>query len=284
MDIIPLIRSASIIMIPLLFAATGGLFTSLCGKLNIALEGLLLAGAFFALTAFHYTGSIAASLAAAVLSSVILSALHVFAVFKLRANVFVSGLAINLLSSGLCVILQDRIFNSRGLVTIGNISINHYGFIILILVLLVFCRIIIYKTPFGYYLRASTAETSNDKNSEALISLGLKPQLYQICAFFICAFFCGIGGAFLSLNLGAFIPGMSAGKGWIALVIIFMGGKKPQGVLAAAFILSLIEAFSLRAQGFWKIPADFLLAFPYLCTLIAMIVASIFNRRLQKNR
>ncbi|MDR1836937.1 MAG: ABC transporter permease, partial [Treponema sp.] len=90
----------------------------------------------------------------------------------------------------------------------------------------------------------------------------------------VSGFFCGIGGSFLSLNLGAFVPGMSAGKGWIALVVIFLGGRKPLGVLAAAFAFAVADAFSNYAQGLWRLPADFILAFPYVCTLIAMVVVS----------
>jgi simple sugar transport system permease protein len=136
--------------------------------------------------------------------------------------------------------------------------------------------LVIYKTPFGFRLRAC------DKESEALISLGINPGFYQICAILISGVFCAVGGSFLSLNLGAFVPGMSAGKGWIALVVIFLGGRKPQGILAAAFVFGLAEAFSIYAQGFWNIPADFILAFPYICTLIAMIAVSASTPQAQK--
>jgi ABC-type uncharacterized transport system permease subunit len=69
---------------------------------------------------------------------------------------------------------------------------------------------------------------------------------------------------------------MSAGKGWIALVVIFLGARKPQGVLAAAFVFAAAESFSNHAQGFWNLPAGCILAFPYLCTLIALILVSVF--------
>jgi simple sugar transport system permease protein len=259
-------------MTPLLFAAAGGLFPVLAGTLNIALDGMLLAGAFSSLAVFYHTGSITAAVTAAALSGAALSALHAFTTFKLRANLFITGLAVNLLSSGLCVVLSDRLFNTRGVIASQNIRglLNWYLFFGLFLLLVSWLAI--YKTPFGFRLRAC------EKNSDALISLGINPLFYQTAAFLISGFFAGLGGSFLSLNLGVFVPGMSAGKGWISLVIIFLGGRKPHGIIAAAFIFALADAFSNYAQGLWDIPADFILAFPYVCTLVAMIAASVFRR------
>jgi len=265
-------------MIPIFFAATGGLFPALAGTLNIALEGLLLAGAFSSLTVFYFSGNIAVSVLAAVITSVTLSLLHSFAAFKLRANLFISGLAVNLFSSGLCIVLSEKIFKTKGVISNTLYSINKVQnllvwYIFLGLLLLLITWLSIYKTPFGYRLRAC------DKNTDALLSLGIKPVFYQSSAILISGFFCGIGGSFLSLNLGAYVPGMSAGKGWIALAVIFLGARKPLGILAAAFVFALAESFSNYAQGFLGIPVDFILAFPYIFTLTAMLCVSIVSRQ-----
>jgi simple sugar transport system permease protein len=256
--------------------------------LNIAREGLLLTGAFFSITAMYYTGSIAAGIASAILASLALSALIAFTTLKLRSNVFITGLAANLLATGITVILSQRLFNTRGVVVlhdmtkmpiihipliknipvIGELLSGHTLYVYASWLLLLAAWIVISKTPFGYHIKAC------GKNSKALASLGIKPESYRFAVFLISGIYCGIGGSFLSLNLGAFVPNMSAGKGWIALVIIFLGGRKPQGLLAAAFIFGLAEAFSNYAQGLFNIPADFILAMPYLFTLLAMILAS----------
>jgi len=269
MTILPVLKSTLNLMIPIFFAAFGGLFPALAGTLNIALEGLLLSGAFCSLAVFHFSGSVIFAILSAIISATILSALHSLAVFKLRADLFISGLAINLFSSGLCVILSDKLFGTKGVITVNNSGGLLMLYAVLAICLLVISHLAIYKTPFGYRLRAC------EKNTDALISLGIKPAFYQTSAFLISGFFCGIGGSFLSLNLGAFVPGMSAGKGWIALAVIFLGVKKPIGLLAAAFVFALAECFSNYAQGFWNIPAGFILAFPYICTLIAMIAVSV---------
>jgi simple sugar transport system permease protein len=271
--ILPVLKSALTIMIPVLFAAAGGLFPALAGTLNIALEGLLLIGAFTAITVFYFTGSIALSITAAAMAAISLSALHAFSAFKLRANEFISGLAVNLLSAGLCIVLSDKIFNTRGVVNAypaaSRIISSADGYLFFALVLLVITAVVIYKTPFGYRLRAC------DKSEEALVSLGIKTGFYKSTALLISGFLCGLGGSFLSLNLGAFVPGMSAGKGWIALVVIFLGRRNPFGLLAASLVFAIAESFSNYAQGFWKVPADFILAFPYIITLIAIIIVSI---------
>ena len=271
-SVISFFRSVVTIMIPVFFASAGGLFPALAGTLNIALEGLLLAGAFSSLAVFYFTGSISAAIVSAIIAAAALSALHAFAAFKLRANLFISGLAINLLSSGLCVVLSDKIFNTKGVVAstvIPDSAELLWRYAVIGLFLLFISWLVIYKTPFGYRLRAC------DKNSKALESLGISPSFYQLTAILISGFFCGIGGSFLSLNLGAFVPGISAGKGWIALAVIFFGMRKPIGIFAASFVFALAEAFSNYAQGFWNFSADFLLAFPYICTLLVMIIVSV---------
>ena len=292
-NILPALHSAITIMTPLLYAATGGLFTELAGMLNIALEGMLLIGAFSAIVAVYYTGSFSIALALTILVSLALSSLLVITILKLRSNIFIAGLAANLLASGLTVVLSQYFFNTRGVIVlhrinhlkniavplvknipvIGELFSGHCMFVYVSWLLLLFSWIIIFKTSFGYRLRAC------DNHSTALISLGIRPNTYRCAALLFSGVYCGIGGAFLSLNLGAFVPNMTAGKGWIALVVIFLGGRTPLGLLAAAFIFGLADAFSNYAQGFHHIPADFLLAMPYLLTFAAMVIVSVLTKR-----
>jgi simple sugar transport system permease protein len=293
---IPILHSAVTIMTPLLLAATGGLFTELAGMLNISLEGLLLTGAFAAIVCTHYTGSILVGILAAIASAMILASLMGIVTLKLKSNVFIAGLAANLFASGAIVVLSFRLFATRGVVVpenmprlktvvipaianipvIGDIFSGHTWYVYASWLLLILCALVLYRTPFGFRLRACEA------HSPALISLGLKPGTYQFTAFLISGFTCGIAGSLLSLNLAAFVPNISAGKGWIALVVIFLGNRKPAGLLIAAFIFGLAEAFSNYAQGILNVPADFILAIPYIFTLIVMVGVSMYTKR--KNR
>jgi simple sugar transport system permease protein len=289
----PLLRSAVNIMTPILFAALGGLFTELSGMLNIALEGLLLTGAFAAAAAAYYTGSLAGGVIAGILSSTLLSCLLAVVILKLRANVFVAGLAVNLLAGGLSVVLSFHLFGKRGVVNLPDLpplpaphltSIpvlaelfsEQSPYVYTALLLLAISAVILRQTPFGFHLR------SCDGHAGTLVSLGLNPDRYRFCAYLISGLCCGIGGSSLSLGLGAFVPNISAGKGWIALVVIFLGNRKPLGLLGAAFIFGLAEAFSNYAQGIFHISADFILAIPNIFTLLVMIGMSVYTARRER--
>ncbi|MDR2375517.1 MAG: ABC transporter permease [Treponema sp.] len=289
----PLLHSAVNIMTPILFAGMGGLFTELSGMLNIALEGLLLTGAFAAAAGAYYTGSLAGGIAAGILGSTVLSCLLGVVILKLRANVFVAGLAVNLLAGGLSVVLSFHLFGKRGVVNLPGLSplpalrltsipvladlvSDHSPYVYASLLVLVMGAVILYQTPFGFRLR------SCDGHADALVSLGLNPDSYRFAAYLISGFCCGIGGSSLSLGLGAFVPNISAGKGWIALVVIFLGNRKPLGLLGAAFVFGLAEAFSNYAQGIFRISADFILAIPNIFTLLVMIGISVYTGRRER--
>ena len=90
-------------------------------------------------------------------------------------------------------------------------------------------------------------------------------------AILVSGFTCGAAGSMLTLNLQAFVPNITSGRGWIALVVIYLGNKTPLGILIASFVFGLAESLSNYAQGFMRIPADFILAFPYIVTVVAMV-------------
>ncbi len=291
-----LIVSAISIMTPLLLASTGGLFTELTGMLNIAIEGLMLVGAFASIVALHFTHNLFLGLLIGVGSAMLLAAVIASITLYLKANVFITGLAANLFASGITVVLSFHIFANKGVVNfpelppiptffdkgvdsipiLGPILFGHTFFTYLSVLLLFLAYIVLYRTPFGLRLRATGLYP------KSLLSIGLSPKRYQFIAFLISGFFSAIAGAMLSVNLGAFVPNITSGKGWVALVVIFLGQKRPVGLLIASFIFGFSEAFSNYAQGLWHIPSDFILAIPYIFTLIAIILYSIYDYNKQK--
>ena len=114
--VLSLVHNAVGIMTPFLLAATGGLYTELAGMLNIALEGLMLVGAFFAVVFAGLTGSLALGVALGIASSMLAALLFGLVTLKLKANVFIAGLATNLLASGLTVVLAFQLFKNKGVV------------------------------------------------------------------------------------------------------------------------------------------------------------------------
>lgn len=293
MNIGNILHSAVPIMTPLLLAASGGLFCELAGKLNIGLEGLLLIGAFFGIITADLTGSLIAGLAAAAASAMLISLLMAWIVIRLKANLFITGMAINMLASGLTTVLAFRWFGNKGVISfpdvpaltpitipgieriplLGPLLSGHNQYTLFSLLVVLFIEILLKKTTFGMHLRCCGI------NAKALRSVGISPTRYQYAAFILCGCLCGIAGASLSQNIQAWVPNISSGRGWIALVIIFLGFRKPGGILAATFLFGLSEAVSNALQGILNIPADYILSIPYLIALAAIILFSIISKK-----
>jgi len=272
-----MINSILLISTPILLAALGGLFTELSGVLNIALEGLMLTGAFFAILITGVTGSITLGIVAAIISSTGLAYLFGFITLKFKANIFITGLAANLFAMGMINYLSEIIFNTKGVIRFSdNPKLSTIAgsnlFVFAGLLSTAAVAWIIYKTIFGLRVRAS------GYNSAVLKVKGVNPYSIQIKSILLSGAFSGLGGAALSLNLGVFVPNMTAGRGWIALVAIYLGRKHPLGIFITCLIFAGGEYFSNAAQGFFQIPSDLLLGFPYLITLAGMIIFSILKR------
>jgi len=289
----PVLHNAVDIMTPLLFAALGGLVTEMAGMLNIALEGLILLGAFFSILFSSLTGSLVMGVLLGTLMTMIVALIFGATTIFLKANVFITGLATNLMATGLTAVLSHHIFANKGVVTfpglgeppvftievlegipiLGDIFLGHSLFTYLSWIFLVLTLIMIYATPFGFRLRGAGS------NPEAIRSLGLHPRRYQLFAFLFSGFACALAGAGLSLNIGAYVPNISAGRGWTALVILYLGSKTPWGILGAALFFAFADSFSNWAQGVFQIPGDYILAMPYIITVAVMVMASIFRYR-----
>jgi len=282
-----ILGAAGAAMAPLLYASLGGLLAELSGLLNIALEGLILIGAFAAAAAAGASRSLLVGLAAGAAASTLLAALFGLATLKGKANEFIAGLAANLLASGLAVLLSSRLYGTKGLLSFDIPSIPRLELASLaklpILGELLFGQdalsygswlaaflawLLVAKSPLGLRLRAAGS------NPKALAALGLSPERYRLAAILLSGLGCGLAGACLSLRLSAYVPGISSGRGWIALVAIYLGGRRPLGVLAACFLFAAADGFANYAQGFLEAPADFILALPYLLTLIALVAGA----------
>ena len=295
-NFVPILAGAIAAMTPLLFAALGGLFTELTGMLNIALEGLIALGAFFGIIGASVTGNLAAGVAVGMIASMAAALLYGEITLRLKANEFITGLATNLLAAGLTVVLSQQLFNTKGVVpfelphlpviTVALAGIPVLGPAIFgqnVLTQLSWLTaflswVLIRRTPFGMRLRATGS------NPKAVVALGLKPTRYRLAAILLSGAACGLAGSYLSLNLSAYVPNISSGRGWIALVAIYLGGRKATGILGACFVFALAESYSNYAQGVFRMPSDFILAIPYAATLIALVVGSIAARGAKRER
>jgi simple sugar transport system permease protein len=270
---------------PIVLAASGGLLTEVSGWLNIGLEGTILSGAFFAVVISSTTGSILLGTLASIIVSIILSSLIYFAVRFLKANLFVVGIAVNLLSVGLTVVLTDVWFSSKGTIVFGGsprpaaLSIdvldgtvfgwlNGLGFFDLIAFATPFALFYLFKkTVVGVKLRACGYD------DESAFYSGVRVDQMRFIAYIGSGVFTGLAGSALSIPLGAFVSNMSGGRGWLALVAVIMGRKNPLLVVVSAVMLGFVTELSIFLQVSTEISPKLLLSLPYFASLAILAIS-----------
>ena len=180
---------------PLILAALGGLFSERSGVINIALEGLLLAGAFTAASVTWYAGSPLVGLASAIIAGAAIAMIHAVACIRYRADQVVSGTAINILLTGVPALLSGAFFLSSG----STPQVPKENLIPVVPVLIAFLLVpvswyVLYRTPFGLRLRAV------GENPEAADAAGVSVKRMRYTAVLISGALAGIGGAYLSIG------------------------------------------------------------------------------------
>lgn len=277
--------SASLrLSVPLAFAALGGLFSERSGVLNIALEGMLISGAFASAAGAVFTGNVWVGMLLAITVGGIVGLLHAYLCVTLRVDQLVSGLAINLTAAGLTSFWSRILFNSGqaqqlpGIQTIGipglqNIPIvgslffNQDPLIYLLFLLVPFTTYLLFRTSLGLSLRAV------GEYPRAADTAGVSVTLVRYAAVIISGCLAGLGGAYLALvHVKFFAEGMSAGKGFIALAALIFGRWHPVSTAFACLLFGATEALQLRIQAFnLNIPYQFLVMLPYVIALLALI-------------
>lgn len=284
---------------PLILCAMAGIFSERAGIIDISLEGKMLMGAFGAATVAAVTGSPVLGLGAAMVISVVLSLLHGFACITHKGNQVISGLAINILASGLTVTLGIAFFARGGqtpllsgdqrfgaihlpfadwlgahIPLIGTvykeILSGHNILVWLALLLVGATYAILFKTSFGLRLRAV------GEKPEAIDSAGLSVSKLRFQAVIIAGLLTGLAGAYLSTAHGAgFVREMTAGKGYIALAAMIFGKWRPGPALAACLMFGFLDALAARLQGvslpyIGEVSTDLILALPYVMTVVLL--------------
>ncbi len=263
---------------PLIFAALGGMFSERAGVINIALEGLMLAGAFTAAVATYqlqnpYLGFLCGMLVGAAVALV-----FAIAVIKFEADQVVTGFAISLLMLGLPAVISSRLYDSAGSTEqiakefllpdfYNRLSIAS----ILAFLLVPLCWYVLYKTPFGLRIRAA------GENPEAADAAGVNVIRLRYIAIILSGVLAGAGGAYLSIGQSSlFTRGMTAGRGYIALAALILAKWKPIPVLIACLFFGFTEALAIQMQGVIKmpsgedVPVQFIQMIPYVLTIIVL--------------
>ena len=256
---------------PLLFAALGGVLSERSGVINIALEGMMLTGAFFSVAGTYWTGNPWLGLVIGVLSAGMVASIHAFWSITLRANQIVSGTAVNLIAAGITAFMIQRIWDQAGasvsVKTLPNIASGVNILVPLAFMLVPAVHFFLFRTRQGLHMQAS------GEHPHAAESVGIDVTRNRYVAVIASGMLAGLGGAFLSIgDLSYFTLDMTAGRGFIALAAVIFGGWTPVGAMFASLLFGASQAVQIQAQATpdFPISTDFLLAFPYILTLIAV--------------
>jgi general nucleoside transport system permease protein len=274
-----LIFSALRLSTPLIFAALGGLFSERSGVINIALEGLMLMGAFTAAVATYELHNPFLGLLCGVAAGGVLAFVYAVACIRFQADQVVAGMAINFLMIGLPALISGSVYDSSGstpqidktwqLPTLFENRINFATIIVLVLVPIVWY--VLYRTPFGLRLRAV------GENPAAADAAGVSVINLRYVAVIISGLLAAAGGAYLSIGQSSlFTRNMTAGRGFIALAALILAKWRPVPVLLACLFFGFMEALTNQIQGVVKmpsgeeIPVQFIQMIPYVLTIIVL--------------
>ncbi len=267
---------------PLALAAIGGTFCERSGVINIALEGLMLTGAFAGVVVSYLTGNPWLGILGAALVAGILSLAHAFASVHLMANQVVVGTAINFFALGATGFMTEYIFKQPGATPsvpglspvkipflgdipwIGHIFFNHTPIVYMTFLIVILGHFVLFKTTLGLRIRAV------GEHPRASDTVGISVAKMRYLAVFISGLLGGLAGANLSVeNVKLFSEGMSAGRGFIALAANIFGKWTPIGSWVASLVFGFAGSLELRVQ-LLKVPPEFLLMLPYVLTIIVL--------------
>ena len=274
---------------PLTFAAIGGLFSERSGVVNIALEGMMLAGAFFGIWGSDRFGHWGWGLVTAMVAGAAFAFVHAVFSIHLRADQIVSGTAINFLALGITGYLYIDLYGTEGTPPdISQIPNVHLSFIediyfigpifgnmnlmIWLAFLTVFlCWVVVFKTPVGLRLRAV------GEHPRAADTVGISVYLVRYCCVTLSGVLAALGGAYLSIGfVGFFGENMTAGRGFIALAALIFGMWKPFGAFGAALLFGFSSALARSLPEYSEQAALLFETLPYVLTLVA--VAGVIGR------
>jgi ABC-type uncharacterized transport system permease subunit len=271
---------------PLLLAAIGELVAERSGVYNMGLEGMMLMGAFTGYLATHSSGSLWTGVAAAGLTGALMAFIFAAMVVTLKVEQIVTGLAINLLGAGLSTYWLRAAFADSGqtpvipnfatvpvpllaeLPVAGPILFDQKILTYLAFLMVPAVWFFLFRTRWGLIVRCA------GDNPKALDVKGVSVTALQYSAVVFGGLMAGLGGAFLSVGSAArFVPDMTNGRGWLAIIIVIAGLWRPWPVLAATLAFSFLDALQLQIQGIGiAIPYQLLLMMPYVAAILALMV------------
>jgi simple sugar transport system permease protein len=268
---------------PLLLAASGELLVERAGVLNLGVEGMMIVGAACGFAGAWATGSTFIGALCGIFAGVALSLVFALMTLGLAVNQVATGLALTILGVGVSGLIGAGFVGERistaprlyipGLTTlpfVGKILFGEDAFVYVSLALVVAIWYFLYRTRAGLILRAIG---DNHVSAHALGYPVLKIRMFAVMFGGGCA---GLAGAYLPLAYTPFfVPGMTAGRGWIALALVVFASWLPGRLVIGAYLFGAVSILQLHAQG-WGVgvPSQLMSALPYLATVIVLVLIS----------
>jgi simple sugar transport system permease protein len=271
---------------PLILAALGGMYSERGGVINIALEGIMLAGAFTAAAVTVLTHNPWIGLVAAAAAGFAVALIHGIASIGFRADQVVVGTAINILFLGAPALVSGALFESTGstpplpreetlpdwhipivreIPVLRELFSGHKPLVYLALALVPLSYYVMFRTRFGLRLRAV------GESPEAADTAGVSVSRIRYAGVLLSGLLAGIGGAYLSIGQNSlFTRNMTAGRGFIALAALILGKWHPVGAFLACLLFGFADAVAIRMQGVAPVPVQFIQMIPYILTLVVL--------------
>ncbi len=282
---------------PVVLCALGCLMTDHVGMMNIGCDGMMLIGAFAAVMGSWVSGSWMVGILFGLMAGLLLGLLYGVFVIKFKSDEFIIGVALNIFAGGLTTFLlreltgQSGTFHAEGglstlprlqadwleqIPVIGQLLNNNTLLVYVAWALVAVCWVVIYRTPFGFWLRAA------GEHPQSLRSAGKSPERMKYIASLLCGVLACLSGAHLSLGyLSTFSENMSNSRGFIAVACVIFGRSNPPKVFLAALLFGFIDALGMRLQSL-GISSALTATFPYLGTVLMMVLLVWRNDRKKK--
>ncbi len=248
---------------PLLWASLGEIYAERAGVVNLGVEGMMILGAFMAFAVAQTIGSPALGLVAAAAVGGLAALLHAFVAVTLRANQYVSGLALSIFGLGLAGVLGRAYEGIPLLNTLPEIS----GFTYLGLLLGIVLWFVLYHTRLGIVIR------STGESPAAADAMGVNVYRVRYLAVIFGGMLAGVAGGYLSVAYRpSWTEGMTAGMGWIAIAIAIFAGWDPLKAVWGAFLFGALFYLSFLLQA-WIQP-EVLRTMPFVFTILVLAVTA----------
>lgn len=271
---------------PILFAALAAVVADRAGVTNIGLEGIMMISALTGVIFSAWTQSAWIGLLCAILLGVLTALMIGFFALKLKTDIILAGIAVNMLGNGGTIFFMYLASGDRGysanlaskvmptvnipvlqnIPVLGNILSGHNILTYFAFICVALVWVLLYKTPMGLQIRA-VGESPN-----AADSVGVSVNRIKYIALGISGALAGMGGAFMSMGyMSSFNTNMTAGRGFIALAAEAMGRGEPIGTMLTSLLFGFADALANNMQSL-GLPQELVAMTPYVFTVVGLAV------------